>query len=392
MSDRSKTRYPGVYTREVANRGKPGTKTVFIISYYIEGKRIEETVGMAGRYGMTAKKANDIKTDIENGKRLPKRQRLAQARERLQAESTRYTYDKIWEEYRAGNPQLKGMVTDANRYEKHIRPLLGKKEPKDLDQITVARLKHSLRNLKPGTVKNVLELLRRLGNFAAKKQLCPPAAFRIELPRVNNTRTEDLSADELARLLKAIDEEPNRQVANLMLVALNTGMRRGELFRLQWADLDFERGFILIREPKGGTDQKIPMSEPVRMLLSDHPRTGSPYVFPGRGGRQRTCIKLQVNRIKERAGLPRDFRALHGLRHTYASMMASTGKVDMYTLQKLLTHKSPAMTQRYAHLRDDALRQASEVAGKLIADAMNDAREPNNLNATVSGTKKNPKG
>ena len=89
------------------------------------------------------------------------------------------------------------------------------------------------------------------------------------------------------------------------------------------------------------------------------------------GGRQRTDIKKQVNKIKERAGIPRDFRALHGLRHVYASMLASSGKVDMYTLQKLLTHKSPLMTQRYAHLRDEALKKASDLAGDIIGDALN---------------------
>jgi hypothetical protein len=69
-------------------------------------------------------------------------------------------------------------------------------------------------------------------------------------------------------------------------------------------------------------------------LLKTHPRTRSLYVFPGRGGQQRTDIKHQVNRIKDDAGLPKDFRALHGLRHTYASMLASSGEVGMYTLQK----------------------------------------------------------
>jgi site-specific recombinase XerD len=77
-------------------------------------------------------------------------------------------------------------------------------------------------------------------------------------------------------------------------------------------------------------------------------------------------INQQVNEIKKGAGLPRDFRPLHGLRHVFASMLASSGQVDLYTLQKLLTHKSPTMTQRYAHLRDQALRQASDLAGNLI--------------------------
>jgi hypothetical protein len=52
-------------------------------------------------------------------------------------------------------------------------------------------------------------------------------------------------------------------------------------------------------------------------------------------------------------------------------MLASSGEVDLYVLQRLLTHKSAAMTQRYAHLRDEALRRASDLAGNLIGKAMN---------------------
>jgi hypothetical protein len=60
---------------------------------------------------------------------------------------------------------------------------------------------------------------------------------------------------------------------------------------------------------------------------------------------------------------------MHGLRHVYASMLASSGQVDMYSIQRLLTHKDPRMTQRYAHLRDDALKRASSLAGELITQA-----------------------
>ncbi len=73
---------------------------------------------------------------------------------------------------------------------------------------------------------------------------------------------------------------------------------------------------------------------------------------------------------RENAGLPDGFRPLHGLRHVYASILASSGQVDMYTLQKLLTHKSPLMTQRYAHLRDETLKRASNLAGSLIQKAI----------------------
>ena len=133
-------------------------------------------------------------------------------------------------------------------------------------------------------------------------------------------------------------------------------MRRGELFRLKWEHIDFHRSFIKIINPKGGKNQEIPLNNAARELLNKHPRTTSEYIFPWKEGKKRTDIKKAVNRIKLRAELPKDFRPLHGLRHVYASMFASSGEVDLYTLQKFLTHKSPQMTQRYAHLRDEALK------------------------------------
>ena len=125
-----------------------------------------------------------------------------------------------------------------------------------------------------------------------------------------------------------------------MRMALLTGMRRGEMFKLKWEDVDFDRGFIHLRDPKGGKDQTIPLNQAAREVLEHHPKSDSPFVFPGRGGKQRTEIRRPIDRIRKAAGLPKDFRPLHGLRHTYASMLASSGQVDLYTLQKLLTHKT----------------------------------------------------
>ena len=84
-------------------------------------------------------------------------------------------------------------------------------------------------------------------------------------------------------------------------------------------------------------------------------------VFPNKFGKKRVDIRKGVDRIKKRAGLPKEFRGMHGLRHVFASRLASSGKVDLYRIQKLLTHKSPQMTQRYAHLSNEILREASEV-------------------------------
>jgi integrase len=212
-------------------------------------------------------------------------------------------------------------------------------------------------------------LLRRIINFGANKRYCQGIGFKIDMPNVNNLKTEDLSPEQLESLIKAIVSDTHPQAGDIMKMALYTGMRRGELFKLQWDHIDFIKGIILIKDPKGGQDQKVPLNDAARNLLESMPRGKSQYVFPGRGARQRTDINKAVNKIKTDAGLPKDFRPLHGLRHVYASMLASSGEVDMYTLQKLLTHKSPQMTQRYAHLRDDTLKRAAELAGKIITEA-----------------------
>jgi integrase len=183
-----------------------------------------------------------------------------------------------------------------------------------------------------------------------------------------------LNEEQLKRLIAAIEKDTNATARGIMLMALYTGMRRGELFKLRWEDIDFDRGFIRIVGPKGGTDQTIPLNAAARKVLAAHPRT-SDYVFPGDDGGQRVTIQKAVRRIRAAAGLPDTFRPLHGLRHAFASRLASSGQVDMYTLQKLLTHKSPVMTQRYAHLRDEALRRASELAGTLVDEAVGEKAE-----------------
>ncbi|MFZ5451378.1 MAG: tyrosine-type recombinase/integrase [Thermodesulfobacteriota bacterium] len=369
---RHKTTYPGVYYREAERLGGPGKERVYYIVFKKDGKVIEEKVGRQFADDMTPARAAKIRGRRIEGKEKSRKEKREEEQAKREAEKNRWTFDRLWEEYQARKPGLKGMVTDANRYANHLRPVFGGKEPQGLVPLDLDRLRLKLlKTHKPGTVKNVLELLRRLVNFAAKKHLCPVPSFIIEMPKVNNLKTEDLNPEQLAALVEAIDRDPNLQAASFMKMALYTGMRRGELFRLQWPDVDFDRGFIHIRTPKGGQDQKIPLNQAARGLLEAHPRTGSPFVFPGRGGRRRTDINKQVNRIKEAAGLPKEFRALHGLRHVYASMLASSGQVELYTLQKLLTHKSAAMTQRYAHLRDDALRRASDLAGDLLGQVAN---------------------
>jgi integrase len=370
MGKREKTNYAGVFYRKAKRIGRKGTEKVYYVVYKKNGKVLEEKAGRQFADDMSPARAAGIRAELIEGKRLTRKEKRGQEQAFKDAKANKWTIDRLWVAYKENKPNLKGMVTDENRFDNYIKPNFGDKEPKDIIPLDVDRLRLKLLKTKaPGTVKNVLELLRRIVNFAGKKNLCEGLNFTIEMPKVNSLKTEDLTPGQLSNLLKAIDEADNIQAANMMKLALFTGMRRGEMFKLKWDHIDFDRGFINLIDPKGGPDQKIPLNDAARELLQSHPRTKSQFVFPGRGGRQRTDIKHQVNKIKDDAGLPKDFRALHGLRHVYASMLASSGEVDMYTLQKLLTHKSPLMTQRYAHLRDETLKKASDLAGDIIEQA-----------------------
>jgi len=369
--ERNKTKYAGVYWVKSWAKSDGRPEKIFYITYRKGGKLIEEKAGRQFENVMTAARASYLRGQRIEGAQPSNAERRKAAEEARKAKANTWTIDKLWQEYQRQKPGLKGIGPDRNRYDKYIRPSFGDMEPKSILPLDVGRVRlRMLKTKSPQTVKLTLALLRRLVNFGAKKRLCDNLPFTIELPKVNNEKTEDVSPEELERLLKAIDGDTHPQAGAMMKLVLFTGMRRGELFRLKWEHVDFERGFIKIVSPKGGIDQVIPLNDAARSLLESHPKIDSPFVFPGLNGGQRKDIHHQVNRIKERAGLAKDFRALHGLRHVYASMLASSGKVDLYTLQKLLTHKSPVMTQRYAHLRDEALKKASALAGDLISEAM----------------------
>ena len=373
------TKYPGVYYiigTSVAT-GKPDK--IYYIDYRKDGKRIQEKAGRQSE-DMTPARAARKRVDKIKGRLLSNKAQRKAAEAARNAEDARWTINKLWTEYKANRKPGKSLHTDALRYEKYLKTPFGKKEPKELVPLDVDRIRiNLLKKLSPQTVKHVLNLLTWIINFGVKKNLCEGIPFHIEKPTVNNVTTEDLSSSQMKKLLEAIENYSNIQIKNLMLMVLYTGMRRGELFKLKWKDINFERGFVSIVDPKGGPDQRIPLNEAARQVLESHPRSQfkvegtknkyieSDFVFPGRGGQQRVSCQASVNEIKEKAGLPKDFRPMHGLRHVYASMLASSGEVDMYVLQKLLTHKDGRMTQRYAHLRDEALKNAANVAGDIVA-------------------------
>jgi integrase len=160
------------------------------------------------------------------------------------------------------------------------------------------------------------------------------------------------------------------------------------LFRLMLKHLDFQHGLITIAGPKGGKDVTVPMSPPVRELLEqqlvfldkeqerrarryNNSTRQAPlwedhgYLFPGiHGDQRRECGA--IDRIKKAAGLPKQFRPFHGLRHHYAVLLASSGEFNLDQIGQLLTHKSSEVTRRYAHFLPEAQQRAADRAAEII--------------------------
>ena len=152
----------------------------------------------------------------------------------------------------------------------------------------------------------------------------------------------------------------------MMLLAMYTGLRRGEIFKLRWQDIDLQRNIINIRNPKSGRDQVIPLNDLARGVLEQCVRHKGDYIFPARGGGPRKSIDRAARRIRAAAGIPDDFRPMYGLRHHFATALICSGKVELHVLQKLLTHSSPQMTLRYAKIRDKVLADASNVLSGIM--------------------------
>ena len=261
-------------------------------------------------------------------------------------------------------------------YNRHLEPRFGAKTLDAITPLDIERMKLDLKRStnktgKPyaaATIKHQIVILRRLFNLARKWGLYngsnPVAA--VQIPRLDNQVTEFLSEDELRRLFEVLHQWPFADTASFIRFAILTGFRQGELIKLLWDDVDFERSLVTLRDPKGTKTETLPISQEALGVLREIPATHS-LIFPGPGGKPKakSTVRLAWNRIKKAAGISADFR-FHGLRHSYASWLVSNG-VDLAVVQKLMTHKHATTTQRYAHLMPGAVKDAAAKSGKLFS-------------------------
>jgi integrase len=144
-----------------------------------------------------------------------------------------------------------------------------------------------------------------------------------------------------------------------VLLLLNTGLRFGEMTQLRHRDVNLKDRLITVagEGAKSGRTRVVPMNLEAHRILNSIKGAPADYVFPGAGGNRLTTVKTAWKAILKDASIS-GFR-LHDLRHTFASRV-KRGGADLYAVQRLLGHSSPIMTQRYAHVQPDDLREAVE--------------------------------
>jgi len=178
---------------------------------------------------------------------------------------------------------------------------------------------------------------------------------KVKLLRERNTRLRYLEEREIRRLHDACAEH----LKPIVVVALNTGMRKEEILSLKWKDVDFRSRTISILDTKNGESRELPMNDIVyRVLLDIGKKADSPWVFCKKNGERYGNVRKAFEGARKRAGIV-DFR-FHDLRHTFASHLVMAG-VDLRTVQELLGHKSFEMTLRYAHLSPDHKKRALDI-------------------------------
>jgi len=222
------------------------------------------------------------------------------------------------------------------------------------DQVQRVLLELQKGGRKPATLQRYLNVLKAILNRPdGLEHVVASIRKKVKVPKYDNELVRYLSLDQERKLLQAL---PSRFIP-VVLMALNTGLRQGELLRLQWSDVNGQTGMATIVKTKSGKSRRIPLNTTVQNILLELKENTNPSlnerIFPhdARYLRRAFTKAIQLGNLGP-------FR-FHDLRHTFASRLAMQGCNDR-TIMELGGWASPRMLKRYAHIAPTHLWQAVE--------------------------------
>ncbi len=319
---------------------------IWFIDYYVHGRRKREKVGPNKQFAQLAMEKRKIQIaegkflDINKGERI--------------------TFDEMAQDFLNYSRNNKLSYDRDITIVKNLKRFFGGKRLTEITPILIEEYKGKrLKEGKaPATVNREVGCLKCMFNWAIKNnKAAENPVKRVRLLKEDNTRTRYLSNEEIKRLLDACPECLRR----IVMCALLTGMRRGEILNLKWDDVNIQHGIILLKHTKTGRMREIPICGLLeRVLLECHQNTDSMYVFCNEQAKPYKRIDTLFQSVVKRANI-QDF-CFHDLRHTAASYMVMLG-IDLATVKEILGHQKIDMTLRYAHLSPVHKREAMEILG-----------------------------
>lgn len=265
--------------------------------------------------------------------------------------------EKFIEEH--GRNVSSGMKKHYGYVKKPLLKTFGKKLVSEISSRAISKYKTTRRKagVSGSTINNELKVLSKAFSLAVKEWewVRENPVSRVSREKPNPPRDRWLTKEQASNLI-SVCESPLKEI---VIFALSTGLRKGEIFNLEWKDIDREKGTVLVRKSKNGKPRIIPLSEEALMVLHKMDKVRhlrSNLVFPNGNGNQFSNKTLHnaFNRALKEAGFE-DIH-FHDLRHTCATWLVQDGN-DIYLIEKWLGHLDPRMTRRYAHHSAESLRR-----------------------------------
>jgi len=217
------------------------------------------------------------------------------------------------------------------------------------------------------TMKHFRDLLALLFKYARKWDWMgsDPMQGVDPITKLRNERTRFLDEDERTVLLQACKESRNRQLYPIVVFALSTGARKGEILGLTLDDVDLNRGVAIFRNTKNGDTRPAPLVGHLREVLKKQvkwvkekykvaeEKPPKRWLFPSRDGQKPIDIRAPWEKARDQAGIV-DFR-FHDLRHSTASYLAMSGASQL-EIAEVLGHRTLQMVKRYSHLSESHVK------------------------------------
>lgn len=397
MAEKKLTLQKGIrYTEDPVRRLRNGRPDrYYFLRYSMDGKQHEEGVGWASNE-VTVDELERILAILHKSARTGEGPRsVAELREanlqrRAAAGSAAddLTVAEFFDQYYvpAAKRRKRTWSHDQGRFDKGIRERLGGVPFRALTREHMDELMDALRSegLAESTVLQYMAILRQMFSLARITMINGAPLWaaavspvnEVELPEGSEERERFLTYEEADALIAAAGELEVDDVhlpllselVDLIRLALNTGLRFGELMRLEWTDVSLQHAFLTVRiERHRKTGGKVPLNQEALEVLrtrNRRRRRGDVAVFPpdrtGKDGcvlRRLYAMSVDAAELNKDSTGPKSKVVFHTLRHTFGSWLAIAG-TDIYRIKTLMRHKTIKMTTRYAHLLPDATRDA----------------------------------